>query len=87
MNELLVLINKEGQLLEIDPKTIESDSILVQLEGYYEVFNEQRYDKAKWDFKLKQWVGVGEQRPIPTPKVDEMTKLKADVDYLLMITG
>lgn len=87
MNELLVLINKEGQLLEIDPKTIESDSILVPLEGYYEVFNEQRYDKAKWDFKLKHWVGVGEQRPIPTPQVDEVTKLKADVDYLLMITG
>ena len=83
MNELLVLINEEGQLLEIDPKTIESDSILVPLEGYYEVFNEQRYDKSKWDFKLKQWVGVGEQRPIPNPQITETQKLWDAVNYLI----
>ena len=84
-----ILVNGKGEILEIlqEPREISEEDkdklFIVPLEGYYEVFNEQRYDKAKWDFKLKQWVGVGEQRPIPTPQITETQKLWDAVNYLI----
>lgn len=56
-----VIINEMGEILEIDPKEINEDSILVPLDGYYEVFNVQKFPYAKWDFELKKWVGFHKQ--------------------------
>lgn len=83
MDNVMVLINEEGQLLEIDPKVINEDSILVPLRGYYEVLNELRYPKAIWDFDIKDWVGVGEQRPIEVQPISETQKLWDMIDYLV----
>lgn len=81
MNNLMVLINEEGEFLKLNPKEIEGDSKLVPLEGYYEVLNEQRYNKSIWDFNLQQWIGVGEQRPVKqlSPSTDERIKSLEDM--------
>ena len=76
-----VLINDKGELLEIlqtekEPKETES---IVSLEGYYEVFNVERYESTKWDFELNKWVGLGEQRPIAIPQISEVQELKGRV--------
>ena len=76
-----VFINDKGELLEIlqTEKEPQEDESIVLLEGYYEVFNEQRYESAKWNFDLNKWVGVGEQRPIAIPQISEVQELKGRV--------
>ena len=71
-----VLISGKGELLEIlqTEKEPQENESIVTLDGYYEVFNEQRYESAKWDFELNKWVGVREQRP--TPLIQPKTEIE-----------
>ena len=78
-------VDEEGKLLEIDPKHTTEDDILVPLDGYYEVFNEQGYLDARYDFDIKDWVGVGDPRPIVPDTPSDIETLKSDVDYLSMV--
>jgi len=76
-----VLIDNNGELLEIlqtEKEPQEGESIVL-LEGYYEIFNEQRYKQAKWNFDLNKWVGLGEQRPVVIPQISEVEELKGRV--------
>jgi len=92
-----VLVNGKGELLEIlqEPiKISEEDKdklFIVPLDGYYEIFNEQRYPQARWDFKLKTWTGTGEQKPDvkPIPSPEERIKNLENMVVGLMdiITG
>lgn len=83
MSELMALIDEKGKLLTINPKNTIENSMLVSLIGYYEVLNEQRYSEAKWDFDIKCWVGVGEQRQIEIQPISEIQKLWDMIDYLV----
>lgn len=82
-----VLINDKGELIVIlqEVKEPQENEFIVPLDSYYEVFNEQRYDKARWDFNLQQWVGVGEQRPIEVQPISETQKLWDMIDYMLKL--
>ena len=76
-----VLINDKGEVLEIlqTEKEPQENESIVLLDGYYEIFNMERYELAKWDFDLIKWVGVGEQRPIAIPQISEVQELKERV--------
>jgi len=76
-----VLISDAGKLLEIlqTEKEPQKNESIVTIEGYYEVFNEQKYESAKWDFNLNKWVGVGEIRSIIIPQPSEVQELKGRV--------
>ena len=67
-------VNKEGRMIEIPQEEREpfEGEIKVPLEGYYEVFNVQRYLAARYDFPTKAWVGVGEPIPVPIPEPTEI---------------
>lgn len=83
------MVSAQGEMLEIlqaDREPLEGE-FKATTAGYYEVLNEQRYPKAIYDFTAKAWVGVGEPIPIQSPQPTELDKLKADVDYLLLING
>ena len=75
------LIDNNGEFLEIlqEPKEPQENESIVLLDGYYEVFNVERYESAKWDFELNKWVGVGEIRPITIPQISEAEELKGRV--------
>lgn len=78
------IVNNQGELLEIlqtgQEKELQQGQSLVPIHGYYEVRNEQRYDSAVWDFSLKKWVGLGQQRPVLTPKTSEIEILQAKLN-------
>lgn len=83
------LVNSDGELLEIlqIDRKITDGEFKVPLSNYYEILNIERYPKTIWDFKLKTWIGVGKPIIPPTPEPSEFEKLKANVDYLLLING
>ena len=78
MNEQMCVVNEQGNLLEILQKDILENEceFKVKLSNYYDVLNGQRYPNAKYDFKLKTFVGVGEQRPLPISEPTETEMLK-----------
>ena len=87
-----VLINDKGELLEIlqEPKEPQESESIILLDGYYEVFNVERYEQAKWDFEVGKWVGVGEQRPtpLPQPKTElELLQITQSQVVLALVVG
>lgn len=78
-------VNEQGEMLCIPPydrEPIEGE-IKVPLDGYYEVFNEQHYSEARYDFELSAWAGVGEPVPIPNPSITEEQKAIDMMKYLM----
>lgn len=80
VNQIKCLVNEQGKLLEIlqEIRAAKKDERIVNLSNFYDVLNEGRYDNAVYDFTLKEWVGVGEQRPIVIPTPSEIEKLKME---------
>lgn len=81
-----VLINEHGDLLEIDPKKTNEKSILVELDGYYEIISIDGYESAKYDFELKKWFGFGKQRFANLQTISETQKIWDTLDYLMKAT-
>lgn len=89
-----VLINQNGELLEILQNIIkpEKGQFIVTLDGYYDVFNVQGYKKAKWDFDLNKWVGVGDtvtiiQKTTEEQKALDLIKIAMYSDEFLKLIG
>lgn len=81
--QIMVTINGKGELLWIDPPVVEVSDILVPLEGYYEVFNDQGYPCAKYNLNTKTWEGFhipkwdeDDSRWVELANVDDILKQK-----------
>lgn len=83
------IVNEEGELLQIVVNfndELPEGETLVPLEGYYEVLNDQKYEKSIWSFTESKWIGAGEIRPdIPVAPSEtevikaELTQTKAEL--------
>jgi hypothetical protein len=84
VSQIKCLINGQGELLEIlqegQEKEVQEGQFLVSLSNYYDVLNLERYPNAIWDFELKMWIGIGEQRPVVVPMPSEMDILQAKLN-------
>lgn len=68
--EQMCMVDEQGKLADIPQAEREPNEgeYKVPLQGYYEKLNKDRFEDAQWDFGIKDWVGVGEQRPISAPQ-------------------
>ena len=76
------IINEQGKLLEIlqegQEKELQEGQFLVPLSNYYDVLNLERFEKSIWSFELEKWIGQGEQRPVPEPRLSEFDKIRIE---------
>lgn len=82
--EHMCIVNKDGKLVEnlnIDREPIDGE-FKVSMMGYYERLNDDKYPDARYDFDIKDWVGVGVPRPLPSlePNSDDYL---LELDYRL----
>lgn len=92
----MCIVNTNGELLEIlqSDREAQEGEFKLPLDGYYEVFNIQRYSQAVWDFTENKWKGVGEPILVPEPEPSEVDVLKKDLisvqealDFIVMNGG